>query len=177
MLRPARDSDRDVVLRWRNHPDVRAVSLTQHEITPEEHAAWWARTLVDPSSRVLIYERRDVPAGVVTFFDLDESAGSGWWGYYLDAVGLGATGQLLMAWIEIQREAISYAFDEIGLAVLQGEVFASNEAVRQLNRRYRFAELETYQRDVDGTPTDVIRVQLTAEAWASRRSAGKSGTP
>jgi UDP-4-amino-4,6-dideoxy-N-acetyl-beta-L-altrosamine N-acetyltransferase len=177
MLRPARDADRDVVLRWRNHPDVRAVSLTQHEITPQEHTAWWERTLVDPSSRVLIYERRDVPSGVVTFFDLDETTATGWWGYYLDAVGLGASGQLLMAWIEIQREAIRYAFDELGLTTLQGEVFASNEAVRQLNRRHRFTELETYQRDVDGTPTDVIRVQLRAQDRPSRRSTGKSGTP
>ena len=35
MLRPALDSDRDLVLGWRNHPEVRAVSLTQHEIAQE----------------------------------------------------------------------------------------------------------------------------------------------
>jgi len=177
MLRPARDSDRDTVLVWRNHPDVRAASLTQHEISPEEHEAWWARTLADPTSRVLIYERLDVPCGVVTFFDLDETTGSGWWGYYLATVGLEVTGQLLMAWIQIQREAIKYAFDELGLTTLLGEVLASNEAVRQLNRRQRFTELETYQRDVDGIPTDVIRVQLTAEDRASNGSTGKGGTP
>jgi len=175
MLRPARHSDRDVVLVWRNHPDVRAVSLTQHEISLEEHAGWWARTLDDPTSRVLIYERRDVPAGVVTFFDLDQASGSGWWGYYLDTVGLEAAGQLLMAWIQIQREAIRYAFDELGLATLDGEVFANNEAVRAFNRRNHFTECETYQRDVDGIPTDVIRVRLTAADRASG-STGKGGT-
>lgn len=177
MLRPTRDSDRDAVLVWRNHPDVRAASLTQHEISPEEHAAWWARTLLDPTTRVLIYERLDVPAGVVTFFDLDQASGSGWWGYYLDTTGLEASGQLLMAWIQIQREAITYAFDELGLATLTGEVLASNHAVRQLNRRHRFTEVETYQRDVDGISTDVIRVQLKAEDRASKRRTGKGGTP
>jgi RimJ/RimL family protein N-acetyltransferase len=182
MLRPARDSDRDVVLRWRNHPEVRAVSLTRHEITPQEHAAWWGRTVVDlddrvdPESRVLIYERRDIPSGVVTFFDLDRANASGSWGYYLDLVGLEESGQLLMAWIEIQREAIRYAFEELGLTILQGEVVASNTAVRQLNRRHRFEELDTYQRDIDGTPTDVIRIQLRAQDWASRRGAAESGT-
>lgn len=177
MLRPAHDADRDVVLQWRNHPDVRAVSLTQHEITAAEHAAWWGRTLVDPGSRVLVYERREVPSGVVTFFDLDETTRSGWWGYYLDVSGLEAGGQLLMAWIEIQREAIRYAFDELGLELLSGEVFAGNEAVRQLNRRHRFTEVETYQREIDGTPTDVIRVQLRAEDRAAPSGTGKSGTP
>jgi len=177
MLRPADDADRDAVLRWRNHPDVRAVSMTQHEITPEEHAAWWARTLADPSRRVLIYERRDVPSGVVTFFDLDETTDSGWWGYYLDNVGLEAGGQLLMAWIQIQREAVRYAFDELGLATLEGEVLASNESVRQLNRRHRFTEVETYQRDVDGISTDVIRVRLHAADRASNNNIGEGGTP
>ena len=42
MLRPVNDDDSAGVLRWRNHPDVRAVSLTQHEISPTEHAAYWA---------------------------------------------------------------------------------------------------------------------------------------
>lgn len=176
MLRPVRDSDRDVVLRWRNHPEVRAVSLTQHEITPQEHAAWWGRTQLDSSSRVFIYERRGIPSGVVTFFDLDGTNASGSWGYYVDLVGLQESGQLLMAWIEIQREAIRYAFEELGLTILQGEVFASNTAVRQLNRRHRFEELDTYQRDIDGTPTDVIRIQLRAQDWASRRSTAESGT-
>ena len=66
----------DAVLRWRNHPQVRAASLTRHEIGTEEHAAWWKAALVDPARRVLVYERRDVPSGVVTFFDIDPNARS-----------------------------------------------------------------------------------------------------
>jgi RimJ/RimL family protein N-acetyltransferase len=44
MIRPARPDPFDVayVRSVRNHPNVRAASLDTHEITAEEHAAWWA---------------------------------------------------------------------------------------------------------------------------------------
>ncbi|MGL5861710.1 MAG: GNAT family N-acetyltransferase, partial [Phycicoccus sp.] len=98
MLRPATDDDRDAVLRWRNHPEVRAMSLTQHVISADEHAAWWAAVATDDQVLVTIYERGGIPSGVVTYFDLDRGAGTGWWGYYLDNDGLAERGELLPAW-------------------------------------------------------------------------------
>jgi UDP-4-amino-4,6-dideoxy-N-acetyl-beta-L-altrosamine N-acetyltransferase len=176
VLRSATDHDRDRVLRWRNHPVVRAASLTRHEISAQEHAAWWNAALADPTRRVLVYERREVPAGVVTFFDLDPAARSASWGYYLDDDGLDATGQLLMAWIEIQREAVRYAFDELELDLLEGEVLASNEAVRRLNRRQGFTETGSYQRDIDGEPSEVVRVQLRAAEVRQRQDQARKGS-
>ena len=120
MLRPATDADSPDVLRWRNHPEVRAVSLTQHEITEEEHAAYWAATRESDAREIYIYERHDVPSGVVTYFDIDREAGSAWWGYYLDNDGLKERGELLPAWIEIQRQAKRLAFDELGLTSPRG---------------------------------------------------------
>ena len=111
---------------------------------------------------MLVYDRRGVPAGVVTFFDIDRAAGSAWWGYYLDNAGLSARGELMPAWIDIQRKAIRYAFEELSVRTLEGEVLAANDAVRRLNRRHGFTEVETTTRDVDGTPTEVIRVRLHA---------------
>lgn len=163
MLRPASDADRDPVLRWRNHPDVRAVSLTRHEITEAEHAAWWETTAATPEREVYIYERHGIPSGVVTFFDLDREAGTGWWGYYLDNAGLTERGELLPAWIEIQRQAVRLAFGELGLVTLEGEVLDANQAVRSFNRRNGFEEVETYDREIDGETTTVHRVRATAE--------------
>lgn len=40
-LRPATDADMLTVLRWRNHPEVRQVMFTTHEIAEAEHRAWW----------------------------------------------------------------------------------------------------------------------------------------
>ncbi|AKU16207.1 GNAT family N-acetyltransferase [Luteipulveratus mongoliensis] len=166
MLRPATDADQESVRVWRNHPDVQAVSLTQDEITPEMHEQWWAAVKQDPSRLVLMYERRDQPAGVVNFFDITPegtSPRSGMWGYYLDNAGLTASGTLLPAWMQIQREGARYAFEELGLDILEGEVLDHNEAVRSMNQRSGFEEIDSYEREVGGKPTLVHRIRRTRD--------------
>lgn len=159
MLRPVTDQDKELVRVWRNHPDVRAVSLTREVISPEQHDAYWKSLRDNPRRRVFIYERGDRPAGVVTFFDIDQQARSGMWGYYLDNEGLTARGELLPAWIEIQRQAVRFAFGELGLEQLDGEVMDSNAAVRRMNKRNGFEEIATDERLIDGEPAIVHTIR------------------
>lgn len=139
------------------------MSLTRHVISPAEHASWWARVSVDPTWRVLVYERYGVPSGAVTFFDIDASESTAWWGFYLDVAGLTERGELLPAWIAVMREALRYAVQEMHLAVLYGEVLESNEGVRSFNRRNRIREVDSYSREVDGQPETVLRLEFRAE--------------
>lgn len=159
MLRPATHADKEDVRVWRNHPSVRAVSLTRDEISPSDHDAYWQSLQGNTRRRVFIYERNDRPAGVVTFFDIDDDAKTAKWGYYLDNEGLEQRGELLPAWIKIQREAVKFAFGELGLDELYGEVLDSNEAVRRMNTRNGFEEIGTDERDIDGTPTVVHTIR------------------
>jgi RimJ/RimL family protein N-acetyltransferase len=162
VLRPAIDVDADAIRQWRNQEPNRAVSVYSHEITPEEHAAWWVKTSMDPTRRVLIYERAGTPSGVVNFFDLalDREPRAGSWGFFLDAEGLDARGETLPAWIEVMGEATRYAFDDLGLDDLHGEVLEHNTVVRQMNRRFRFVEGEPVQREADGRTVVVIPISL-----------------
>ena len=132
------------MLGWRNHPSVRAVSLTTHEIQPAEHAAWWAAR----SGTVLIYEEAGgVPAGVVIF-------NGDTWSFYLDVEGLGPN--LLPAWMRLEKEAVAYAFGPLGLEKLGGETLADNKQVLALHRRFGFRETRRYERIVDGVPKTVV---------------------
>jgi RimJ/RimL family protein N-acetyltransferase len=151
VLRAAVDADRDIVLAWRNHPDVRRVSLTTHVIEPEEHAAWWAAATADPARRVLVFEDGGRAAGVVVF-DLRRSPAV--WSFYLDVAGLG--GELLPAWLRLERDAVEYAFGELGVDRLGGETLASNAQVLALHRRFGFREARRYERLIDGTPQTVV---------------------
>ena len=159
MLREAADADRDMVLRWRNHPQVRRASFTTGEIDPAEHDRWWSSVRADGSKWLLIYEHGGAPSGVVTF-TTDDDGGAATWGFYLDIEGLNRRGELLQAWIGIERESASYAFEKIGVTVLHGDVLASNAAVRRLHQRCGFTETGTYIRAIDGVPREVVRVQL-----------------
>jgi len=158
MLRTATEADVDTIRRLRNQQANRDVSITSHEISADEHAAWWAKTSKDPSRRVLIYERDGAIAGVVNFFDLEGTSGA--WGFFLDADGLAERGETLPAWIEVMREATAYAFDELGLDVLSGEVLEHNAVVRQMNRRFRFVEGTPEVRYADGRELTVIPISL-----------------
>jgi UDP-4-amino-4,6-dideoxy-N-acetyl-beta-L-altrosamine N-acetyltransferase len=162
MLREASDADRDMVLRWRNHPQVRRASFTIHEIDSAEHDRWWSSVRADETKWLLIYEHGSVPSGVVTLTATDPEAAT--WGFYLDIDGLNRRGELLQAWIGIERESASYAFDKVGVSVLRGDVLAANTAVRRLHQRCGFAETGTYIREIDGIPREVVRVELRRDA-------------
>ncbi|MBM0237533.1 GNAT family N-acetyltransferase [Micromonospora sp. ATA32] len=164
MLREATEDDVERMLSWRNQKTNRDVSITSHEITPAEHAQWWSRVRTDPTRRVLIYVRDGVPAGVVSFFDVSQTEPRvGSWGFYLDSDGLAERGETLPAWLEVMREAVDHAFDELKLDRLHGEVLEHNAVVRQMNRRFRFAEGRPEQRAADGREITVIPISLDRE--------------
>jgi RimJ/RimL family protein N-acetyltransferase len=162
VLRRATDPDVEVIRGWRNQEINRSASITQHEIGAAEHAAWWAATSADPDRRILVYEHTGVPAGVVNFFDLALSRAprTGCWGFFLDAAGLAERAETLPAWIGVMREATAYAFDELGLDELHGEVLEHNHVVRQMNRRFRFVEGTAETRHADGRIVRVIPIFL-----------------
>ena len=159
-LRGATDSDRDQVLVWRNHPRVREVSLTAHEIAADEHALWWRLVQANPDRHLLIYHHEAVPSGVVLFAREEPEVAV--WSFYLDVDGLAGRDELLRAWVGVERESIAYAFGELGVERIEGEVLADNAAVLALHRRFGFRVAQRYDRDVDGAARPVLRVELRA---------------
>ena len=174
MLRPATDADLPSMLAWRNQEANRSVSINQHLITAEEHAAWWSRVAQDPTRRVLMFEYADRPLGVVTFFDHDPAARSASWGFYLDHDGTTADGTTLLAWTKVMREAVAYAFapepDGLDIDLLEGEVLPHNESVRAMNRRLGFTEGEPYEQTTDDGVVTAIPVSLHRDDRPTRRS-------
>lgn len=177
MLRYASPADRDVVLRWRNHPQVRRASLTTHEITPTEHAAWWATVAVDPLRHVMIFEWQEHPAGVVMFDARRAQERGVVWGFYLDVDGLTARGELLPAWLEMEREAVDFAFDALGFDRLGGETLAWNTPVLQLHRRFGFIATRRYECVIDGVPQEVVWTELAAADRRGRRFTAGASRP
>lgn len=161
MLRPAEERDVDAMREWRNQPANREVSLNQHEITSDEHLAWWARVRDDDTKRVLVFEHTDRPLGIVNFFDVTPTSAG--WGFFLDNETLTAEGTAMMAWMQVMKDATNYAFDELGLDVLEAEVFEDNEAVRMMNRRFRFVEGPPEPREINGRQVNVIQIALRRE--------------
>jgi RimJ/RimL family protein N-acetyltransferase len=157
-LREAWASDLETIREWRNHPKTRGASIYTAFITPEGHARWWTGVQKDPAKRVLIFAYRGRDCGVVLFNDHDRAGGTAEWGFFLDVDGLTERGELLPAWMELEKAAVAYARDVMGLRSVGGRTLAWNRPVLDLHRRFGFVEnpARRYTTEVDGVEQLVL---------------------
>ncbi|MDH5573371.1 MAG: UDP-4-amino-4,6-dideoxy-N-acetyl-beta-L-altrosamine N-acetyltransferase [Gammaproteobacteria bacterium] len=161
MLREIQREDLEIILQWRNHPNVRKAMFTDHEITLEEHLAWWNRVKDDNTKLNLILEYEDKPVGVLNFYDMKD--GECVWGFYLDNWTERNRQSLFKIWDAMEREALDYAFNISGCKRLLGETFEFNSAVLQMHYRYGFKKHDEYMRMKDGIMQNVIITELKSE--------------
>ena len=165
-LRPLAEQDLDMMLAWRNAPEVRRNMYTKHEITVAEHQAWFERMKDDASARWFIHEdTTGQPDGVVYFTQLQTSNRSAFWGFYAAPDALPGTGT------RMGLDALDRAFTVLGLHKLNAEAIAKNEASLRFQEILGFKE-EGLFRDFhfDGQSfVDVVRLGILATEWAVKR--------
>ena len=72
LLRKVDTNELEMMLAWRNAPNVRENMYTRHKISLEEHLEWWGRAKFRGDQQYFMYEYNGRPAGVVGFTDIDE---------------------------------------------------------------------------------------------------------
>lgn len=154
MLKRASEPDREMVRVWRNHPDVRAVSLNQATISEEEHSIYWSTLEGRKDRLVYIFYDDEAPVGIVTYSDIIPGE-SATWGYFLDLDVLRANGRLLISAVQLYKEALTHAFDTLRLEKLTGEVLGTNQVSYELSLRFGFREIQTEPRMIDGNEINV----------------------
>ena len=175
-LRPLADGDSERLLDWRNSPGVAAYMYTDHAISPEEHARWFAGIAGDARRAYWIIAVDGAPAGLANFYDIDGAHGRASWAYYLadpSVRGKGVGGY-------VEYWMIAQAFGPrppqgtgLGLRKLWCEVLASNEAVWRLHQKFGFKEEARFRDHVlkGGQPQDVLGLGLLAAEWEVARPA------
>ena len=153
-----RASDLDLVLAWRNHPEVRRHMHHQQEITPAEHLGWFSHESSNGAIHLLILEVNGVPSGYVKLAEL--GTGSAEWGFYAAPDASRGTGSILA------DAALSHAFGKLGVRDVMGHVLASNERSIALHAKMGFVRegCSTTRLD-DDTPLSTICFRLVAERW------------
>lgn len=164
-LRAATDADVARILAWRNHPAVRRVMFTDHQIQPDEHVRWWTRVSRSVDHVVLILQHAGRDCGVVTFTrDDDEAAGGDphgdtWsWGFYIDPDAFPAGAEQLRAWSGMEQASLAHARDALQARRIHCEVFAFNGAVLALHKRHGFVERDRYWRSRSDGHFEVVRL-------------------
>lgn len=153
-LRTAKECDKWMVLEWRNHPDVRAVMLTDHIIKPEEHAAWWDKTMQMPERKILIFERNEKPVGIITIYAWDLDNATAWWGFYLDNANLTQCDKTTI-WLELEQAVIQYAGNKLKVHELYCESLKTNQLAWTLHKKCGFVECSAPDNCTDTAKTVV----------------------
>jgi UDP-2,4-diacetamido-2,4,6-trideoxy-beta-L-altropyranose hydrolase/UDP-4-amino-4,6-dideoxy-N-acetyl-beta-L-altrosamine N-acetyltransferase len=152
-IRRMQSNDLQMVLKWRNHPQVKEFMLTTHDISPQEHSAWFDRASQDEARALLIYEYLGEPMGFVQFSGLFDAQGATW-GFYLSPKASKGTGGVM------GTSALHYGFTQLGVDKILGEVMLENEASKRFHERLGF--LQTNAGELN---TPMLLFELTFESW------------
>ncbi|MBJ6801705.1 UDP-4-amino-4,6-dideoxy-N-acetyl-beta-L-altrosamine N-acetyltransferase [Geomonas propionica] len=168
LLRRIEERDLEMVLRWRNSDRIRHNMYTDHVITLQEHKAWFEKTKQTDGALHLVFELENRPIGLVYYVGIDRHNGRAEWGFYLgveDAPrGSGSALGVL---------GVEFAFMELKLRKLCGEVLGYNEASLRFHRKLGFCEEGRLVRHVEkhGEYHDVVLFALFEEDWQKNRKA------
>ena len=161
-IRAMEGKDLTSVLTWRNHPDVRRHMITQHEISLEEHEAWFARASQDGNRSLLIVEQGREPIGFMNFDQAIPGAVSNW-GFYVVPGAPKGTGR------KLAKAALQYAFEEIRVHKVCGQALALNEASIRFHVALGFkmeGVLRSQQR-IGNQYHDLVCFGLLGSEWVS----------
>jgi len=132
-IRPMDHTDLELVLAWRNHPEVRRYMYTQHEITLAEHLLWFERTFQNPKKHLLIFEANHQPQGFVSFSEVGDG-GVADWGFYAAPDASKGSGR------QLGRAALCHAFTQLRLHKICGQALAFNERSIQFHQSLGFQQ-------------------------------------
>lgn len=126
-------ADLELVLAWRNHPDVRCNMYSQHEITVDEHQRWFARASPDPKKHLLIFEVNQQPLGFVNF-NVTGNGGIADWGFYAAPEAPKGSGR------QLGRAALNHAFTQLKFHKVCGQALAYNHRSIQFHQSLGFQQ-------------------------------------
>jgi len=164
-LRLMQDSDLEIVLSWRNRPEVRKNMYSQHVIALKDHRRWWAGARDDPSRQYLVFEMAGTPMGAVNFTEISPAHATAFWGFYTGPEAPRGTGSCM------ELLALDHAFGPLSLNKLNCEVLGFNRAVIALHHKFGFTEEGLFKahKRLNGQYEDVHRLAIFAADWTKAR--------
>lgn len=153
------DEQKDEVLKWRNHPDVRSRMFTSHEISKEEHYRFIESLKSDSASRCWMIG--DI--GVISLKRINTTHRYAYLGIYKNP--LHVEKRIAKTLIEVLKRK---AFCELKLHTLRLEVFSDNRKAVDFYKRNGFHKegfLREAVRSEDGVYKDIMVMGLSEKEY------------
>ncbi|WP_041958566.1 UDP-4-amino-4,6-dideoxy-N-acetyl-beta-L-altrosamine N-acetyltransferase [Sulfurospirillum arsenophilum] len=146
------ESQKKMILMWRNHENVKAYMYNANEISEAEHFDFIEALKTREDRRYFLVQHEGIDIGVIDFNDISTSSAT--LGLYanpkLDQKGIGS---LLM------QSIVEYAFKRLKVNILKAEVFEDNAKAKALYEKFGFCEKER----ISVNEKEVICMELTNE--------------
>ncbi len=165
-LRPVLPEDKEMILAWRNLPEVAQYMFTDHPITVEEHEEWFRGLSHDPSRRYWIITLDGEDVGLANLYNIAPEFKRAYWAFYLAP---GVRGKGVGSFVEYS--VMKHVFEEMGFNRLCGEVLAFNEAVVRMHESFGFVREGHLRQHVikGGEPMDVVTIAILRDEWEAKK--------
>jgi len=166
-LRPLAEHDSARVHAWRNSPEVAAYMYADHDISPDEHARWFAGALGAGDRVFWIIEDDGAPVGLANLARIDLGRRACDWAYYLGEASVRGRG----VGAAVEFIVLDHVFGRLGLHKLWCEVLVDNAPVWRLHESFGFTREALFRDHVwkAGRFQDVIGLGLLEDDWARVR--------
>ncbi|MCP3029962.1 UDP-4-amino-4,6-dideoxy-N-acetyl-beta-L-altrosamine N-acetyltransferase [Halobacillus sp. A1] len=173
-LKNVEKSNLNLILTWRNSPVIKEAMYSDHEITMEEHLAWYKKIEEQKSVIAKLFIHDETPLGLVNFSNIDTRNNKCMWGFYIGADpaprGAGTALGIL---------ALDYIFDKKGFRKVCAEVLEANSRSLNFHKKMGFQEEGRFQKHVWKTERfmDVIPMRIFKDEWphVKQRLLGEMG--
>ncbi len=168
-LRDTNAEDRDLIFRWRTSLEVAGFMYSDHAITEDEHAAWFARLPDDDTKRYWMIADDDKEIGLAYLYGIDAPHRRCHWGFYIVDAGARKRG----AGYYVECLVVSEVLDRMNMNKLCCEVFETNEAVWRMHEKFGFKREGLYCRHVlkNGEFHNVVALAMLKSDWLEGRAA------
>ena len=140
--------EKEMILKWRNHPDIRKWMYNQDEIKLEEHLNFIESLKLRKDKFYFLVKKEDEFIGVIDFTQLVNKE-SVYMGIYSNP-NIKGNGKILL------NKIIEYSFNNLKVKRVFSEVFAENDKAHNLYKKFNFKDIA--EKIINGKK--VIRMEL-----------------
>lgn len=161
---PLTAQELELVLSWRNRPDIRRTMHQDGEISLQQHQAWFAALQQNSDKKFFVFYQNDNAIGVLNVAKTAE--GTLEWGCYLGELNVWPGSGLLL-----EIAALDYSAAKPGIQNLYAEVLSFNHNVLKLHRLFEYDELPSRPGGIrEQQPYQVHRFMYPLQRWQHERS-------
>ncbi|NOG29155.1 UDP-4-amino-4,6-dideoxy-N-acetyl-beta-L-altrosamine N-acetyltransferase [Lysinibacillus fusiformis] len=149
------------ILDWRTSEEITRFMYTDIEYSLENQKKWLNTIRADQNGYYWLMEYRGDIIGYISITEIDWKHKRGAWNFYIGNMKYAMLAGFLGAYM------YNYAFTELGLEKLIGEVMGSNEGVQKLHLKQGASKVGVYERHIckNGEWHDVHVFEMTKALW------------